>query len=519
MTRNKYFTNLSHFIIYTSLKDINEIYPNFSLNQCKSFLSMLLVIRNLNPIVIQYSKTEHNKEIEYIKIILTREQGIYLKEMFDDIILASNHSLAFSKDQFYKLFKDAEDLEKLDISGYTITYSDYFNRFDGDTDYLNNNFSLSNIQGNLSRSHSKFRHNLLQRLVRRYNLKVEKKVLNTNCEEDPINSILLGDKSYLRNIHDDYTLIRTKNNVLNGSNIMFINPNTATLLNKEVVGVDTLLKLFNIDEKNLYRHMYMLSNKQLINVLLVGLGGTMSNFVYFANELVKYFKLEPIFGTMYVVEDDDLDVTNLPRIPLNYVSNRDTKVIRTISKLNLLSGVNNLSNVTIPIYGKLATVHALQGIGIVKKPLSFYKNENITNCSKVIGINYVKDIKKEYYTAFPDNWVKKFGINTIIGSPSLDVRDELSKLGVNYLCPLHTDNSIVIYRNIDLSNISLNAESYGSIDLNVFLLNMFKMTVELIMNIKPKYESLAEEKILDYSVLEDEEIKSNSKLDKQFVIF
>ncbi|HEG8179658.1 TPA: hypothetical protein SFZ76_001767, partial [Campylobacter jejuni] len=71
----------------------------------------------------------------------------------------------------------------------------------------------------------------------------------------------------------------------------------------------------------------------------------------------------------------------------------------------------------------------------------------------------------------------------------------------------------------DLSNISLNAESYGSIDLNVFLLNMFKMTVELIMNIKPKYESLAEEKILDYSVLEDEEIKSNSKLDKQFVIF
>ncbi|HEG8181484.1 TPA: hypothetical protein SFZ80_001764, partial [Campylobacter coli] len=203
---------------------------------------------------------------------------------FDDIILASNHSLVFSKDQFYKLFKDTEDLEKLDISGHTTTYSDYFNKFDGDTDYLNNNFSLSNIQDNLSRSHLKFRHNLLQRLVRRYNLKVEKKVLNTNCEEDLINSILLGDKSYLRNIHDDYTLIRTKNNVLNGSNIMFINPNTATLLNKEVVGVDTLLKLFNIDEKSLYRHMSMLSNKQLINVLLVGLGGTMSNFVYFANE-------------------------------------------------------------------------------------------------------------------------------------------------------------------------------------------------------------------------------------------
>ena len=149
MTRNKYFTNLSHFIIYTSLKDINEIYPNLSLNQCKSFLSMLLVIKNLNPIVIKDSKTEHNKEIEYIKIILTREQGIYLKEMFDDIILSSNHSLAFSKDQFYKLFKDAEDLEKLDISGYTTTYTDYFNKFDGDTDYLNNDFFLFYIQANL----------------------------------------------------------------------------------------------------------------------------------------------------------------------------------------------------------------------------------------------------------------------------------------------------------------------------------------------------------------------------------
>lgn len=230
----------------------------------------------------------------------------------------------------------------------------------------------------------------------------------------------------------------------------YINPNMATLLNGKRVTIDMLFELFGVDKDKLCDKLTKLKSKQL-GIALIGLGGTMSNFTYFLNEMVEYFKIDNLFDTLVVYENDSLEISNLPRIPLDYIT--------PIRRIN--SG------------------------GVIPK-LNIFRN-----LRSLFKTNLLEENRFIEYKA------KAFDF--VIGSPDLATRTNMfNSDSKNFICPLHFNNELVIFENPKVLASDMVQETYGSIELTFFFLNMFRMTIELI-DIMLKDELAINEKVFSFN--------------------
>lgn len=325
-------------------------------------------------------------------------------------------------------------------------------------------------------------------VFRRYDKKAETIVLNDNKESSHVVDIkdtlspmlMLASKEI--NKYSKEVLSVTEDNPY------FFNPNIAKMLNSKTVTLDMYFELFNINRNELESKLKHLKDKQ-IHLLMIGLGGTMSNFCYFMNELSKEFKLDHIFDLLSLYEIDVLELSNLFRIPLDYVT---PIFYNTRTHTRYLSEEYNTKDIP-------------------------YKAYMLFNCKHLYNNMMIHVERFGQHHTHSDSFND---FDFIIGSPDIATRIAFSENNVNnFICPLHYNNDLIILTNPSVVKNELMNETYGSIHLSYFFLNMFKMTMEVIdLMLKDKLDYNA--KVLEYSSKDDlENIKANvSKSKNSYII-
>lgn len=323
-------------------------------------------------------------------------------------------------------------------------------------------------------------------IFRRYVRDTETTILNDNKEavnivdiKDTLSPILtLTTKDNLSYFHKKMNVIEDRP--------YFFNPNIAKILNCRTVTMDMFMDLFNVNKFELRDKIIKIKEKQ-INLLMIGLGGTMSNFCYFMNELAKEFKLDNLFNLITLYEQDQLELSNIFRIPLDYV----TPIFYNTEQHTREANINS---------------------DYIKKiPFKSYMLLNCKNLYANLKLNFSNfKIFSEELSDF----------NYIIGSPDISTRVKLTNLeGLNFICPLHYNNELVVLTNPSVEEDELMSETYGSIHLSYFFMNMFKMTLTII-DLMLKDELNQNETVLNYSSKEDlENIKQNvSRSNNSYII-
>lgn len=254
--------------------------------------------------------------------------------------------------------------------------------------------------------------------------------------------------------------------------IYFTNRNMAKIFKQNHLSIEHYIDIFKVDEKELVKKLKQLSRKNL-HICMIGFGGTMSNFVYNLSELCNKYNINNIFETLFIFENDDLEVSNFPRITTDFLTPVfvDTKT--------------NNSNKT--------------------KALMIFNHKNI---AKNIHVDKAKFTNKMDYR-YPEAFLK--GFDYFIGSPDLKTREMIYKENYKFICPLHNMDYLYIYTTPNMVNSELLIESYGTINLSWFFFNMFKMTLEVIdLMLSDKFNN--DELVLSYSAKEHiEEFNDNLK--------
>lgn len=271
------------------------------------------------------------------------------------------------------------------------------------------------------------------------------------------------------------------NNNIDSSKCVLLNPNLSYFapIDKQIP-IPHLLALFGYDEKEILKVLKKVS--YMTNpIFCLGFGGLMTNFVFWCKRLQDYYGLEYIFKQFNICDPDILELSNLFRIPLNW---KDYKVRSNCQDIFL----NRL-------------------ILESKKTVNIYKTDLFDNVTSICS-KYRLSNKRFSYR------VLKNAI--LIGGVDLETRAEIyntyKDTDVTYICASHYNNisDITIFPKLDRE---LTIETYGTINLNNFLLSMFKTTIELL-----KLLASGDYKGDDINVMRwninDEDFVANSKKSK-----
>lgn len=323
--------------------------------------------------------------------------------------------------------------------------------------------------------------NVMRTLSRRYKFTSNNDIIYTNEITDKTRIYSIMDKNIVRGLrhYNNQTAFYNKNTAI-------INPNLSYFVEQynNVIPLQHLFALFDIDEKELKNNLkkvWYLTNP----IVCLGLGGLMSNFLYWCDKFREYFELDYVFKQLLVFEPDSLEFSNLFRITLNW---RDLKVYSELTDNQLRQFMEDRD-----------FVYAKQ------------------NHSKLMLLKSVRNLSpkiRQYRYRFTHINLKNC---ILIGGPDLDTRkiifDDYANSDKYFICTTHSNNTVSIdaFPNFDRE---LTVETYGSIDLNKFLLNMFKMTVEIIRILANKeFVNKVQHKYLDYSV-DNEDFITNSQKHK-----
>lgn len=273
---------------------------------------------------------------------------------------------------------------------------------------------------------------------------------------------------------------------------VILNPNLTYFVEeiRNQIPISHLLALFDYNEKEILRELKKVSYIT-DTFTFIGLGGLVSNFLFWCERLREHFDLEYVFKNMIITEPDNLEFSNLFRIPLNW---KDTKV--SVSTQD-------------PILSDLTLYHRNDHIeynNIHQEVPKMILTKSIKNLSPKI---------RTYERRFENINLKKC---ILIGGPDLDTRIKIydkyyNNENIHFICTTHTNNTVSIdtYPYFDRE---LTVETYGNIDLNKFLLNMFKMSIELIIILANKiYVEKRKENLLEYSI-DNENFIANSQKHK-----
>lgn len=269
---------------------------------------------------------------------------------------------------------------------------------------------------------------------------------------------------------------------IDSSKCVLLNPNLsyfAPNIDKQIP-IPHLLALFGYDEKEILKVLKKVS--YMTNpIFCLGFGGLMTNFVFWCKRLQDYYGLEYIFKQFNICDPDTLELSNLFRIPLNW---KDYKVKSNCQDIFL--------NRLIPESEKTSSVYKTDLFDTVTSICSKYRLNNI-------WFNYR---------------VMKNAI--LIGGVDLETRAKIYDIykdtDVTYICASHYNNisDITIFPKLDGE---LTIETYGTINLNNFLLSMFKTTIELLKLLASGDYRGDDRNVMRWNI-NDEDFIANSKKSK-----
>lgn len=366
------------------------------------------------------------------------------------------------------IFLQSEDKESISISCLFISVYDYKGKMR--KVFIPCSFLIKQNQYSLLKDSAESRNlrnpiHIPKSILYRYNVHTTN-VIFTNELTSKTRLNFLQDKNYMINAHkqDDYPTTLSKNNYV-------INPN----IYREFMGeanlmpLEHLLELFNVDRERLRKSLVNISYISS-KVHILGVGGTMGNFLYWLRQLKEYFDLPYIFKKLYLFDNDQVEYHNIFRMPI--LLPRQSKFkdrILAIPKISL--GLNEARNIALNI-----------------------------------------DWSSQYFNKWNIEKVK--GKDIFIGTPDIESRVMIEKLNVKFYCPTHQDNKVRIVETPIIEG-GLYYESYGSVDLNRFLLNMFNMTINLIYTLADNHKEPLEKNKLHFEQSFDEiPFVENSKKSK-----
>lgn len=305
---------------------------------------------------------------------------------------------------------------------------------------------------------------VLDSISHRYNLSTSN-VIFTNEINKNTRINFIQDKNYMIKLNlkkNTYTI--SKNNFV-------INPNIYReyLSSSSLFPLEHLFELFNVDRVKLKRSLEKIS--YITNrFVALGVGGTMGNFLYWIKQFQEYFDLPYVFKKLIIFEDDSMEFHNIFRIPL-LLPNECGNIIRAIQKSYL--ALYNCRNITLDM--------------------------RINNC---LLLEYSR------------NFHQLQGSSIFIGTPDIATRQVLEQLNCKFFCPTHQNNTIKIVESPTIEG-SLFYETYGNIDLNKFLLNMFNMSINLIYTLAENGKNPPEKNKLHFKQsFEEINFVENSKKSK-----
>lgn len=286
---------------------------------------------------------------------------------------------------------------------------------------------------------------------------------------------IIADKLVFQKLCQQYNNISFRNCLFpDKDEIVFINPNIQKMCGiGNLISIKTLCGICNVDYSQLKEDIKTFA-KSKTNLMSIGLGGASSAILHYIDRIADEFHVDKPINELIVYEDDILDITNLPRIMLDYMESREKEgcgddSLSNVSKLKLLDGY------------KAARA-------IVPQPMKFKPGR------------------------VPSNYIM-FG--------ALDVETRVKMVG-NYYATFHNDYSAYLYYTpkYDEQDGLLVQETYGKVDITNFFLNMFKLTTEFISDIVHKYyyRNGEEELIGEYNVTLPTFNSKVSKSSKSIVI-
>ena len=204
-------------------------------------------------------------------------------------------------------------------------------------------------------------------------------------------------------------------------------------------------------------------------IVLVGLGGTGSNFLHWMYEMCNWTGKTEIFAEVFGADNDDYDVPNMLRIP--FIPENSTEV------------------------------SSLKAYCIPKKFRYISARYDMQNM--LIDQTWL------------DNVVYPTGTTFVYGAPDITTRQFLSESRYTFFAATHRDNEYSIVENPTVDN-ELMMETYGKINLSRFFLNHLSMTIDFLTHLSTRVETMEEQRENETVVREDFRAKYSAEMEAGF---
>ncbi len=209
--------------------------------------------------------------------------------------------------------------------------------------------------------------------------------------------------------------------------------------------------------------------KKNFNLLLIGFGGSGTSFDYWGRKLVELAKEEDVFNIVFAFDDDELDTTNMPRIPFSITKN-ETKKVKHFPSSEVRFNSNEENE------GESHSVFDMEkAIGLVdsKTAKKIFSKEALEKYADII------------YPEEDGNKTDQLAHKTIAyGAPDIADREWIGKI-MPFYSATHRDNRCSLVMN-PTGEAELMVETYGKINVGTFALNQLSMVIEFFKDIAKK---------------------------------
>ena len=238
-------------------------------------------------------------------------------------------------------------------------------------------------------------------------------------------------------------------------------------LAKRSVGIDDIVDDINdipyFHSRELYQMLKSIK-KEKMNLVVIGYGGAMANFLWNLSVIAKYLSITNLFKQITIYEKETLTFTNLLRIG---------KPIAWLTKERELEYITALS----------------QGAEDVPAfiPDKFTKPQLIVTEETLLAHDF--RIVNRYLT---QNDIDASGKTIYIGAPNFETRNMLHGAGVPFFMIGHSDNRVQISKTPYVLNNGLTTETYGKIKIPELLMNLQLATTTFIKILSAGYDEVNE---------------------------
>jgi len=264
---------------------------------------------------------------------------------------------------------------------------------------------------------------------------------------------------------------KTRTYITSGRNGYAISERVAEDTGARRLHISELITMLGYTKTDITKMLQHVKNLEL-DCVLVGLGGTGSNFLHWLYEMSEWTGKSQIFHKIRAFDDDEFDVPNMLRIPF------------------------------IPQYRTIENEAPFKTKCI---PLKF-------NNASVIFVPVNRKLTEEDLSSHRIGMIRK---TFIYGAPDIATRTFLSRGEYTFFAATHRDGEYSIVENPDVDN-DLMLETYGKINLSKFFLNHLSMTIDFLRYLPTRTEPYDTQRQNVEIVREDFDTKFRVKLDTGF---